>query len=729
MSNCLRQLSRDYAQGQLSFEDYREQRKQLLDDIADGAALVPFVVPTPPSMAPSPQPEFKTREDTLEIRKPARGLPLPAIAAAVVALVAVGGYFALSGGDGRPTPQPPTAATPAAGSDARKLVEDFIDRKDWQAPAVDEFKASWLAADTGQRLEIEQSPLFRHLADATHAQIMEEQALAGLSNSMDALTQQRRLIDFANAMGFNDPRFAAMDQSVTEKIAAAEQAATAAAAPPAPPAAAATAPEPAAPVVPPPAATPAPEQPAAAIEVADATPAAPVTAADTPAADETAPSTDTPVVTEVVAAADAPTTPEVAPVPAPAEPAAPPAGETPPATTTTTTEAPPAASEPPDDTAATAEAKAADGEGKAQGTTKGKKSLACRAELAKQRKPLCRDALTVGDLGPMMVVLPGGEFSMGGDAPHAQPAHRVNIAAPFAIAMHEVSRGEFEAYCKATGRTCPNQPWSGAEYPVVNVSWNDAASYAEWLSNASGKKYRLPSDAEWEYGARAGTSSRYPFGDELLPTHARFSYQGTVDSPLPRSDKTINRNGFKLYHMVGNVREWVQDDWHDGYNGAPGDGAAWAGGGGKVVRGGSYKDRAEALQSAARESASADSADAFTGFSVVQEVPVTTSGASPARREPPAWIAAQGQNQFTLQLFAVQKLDRVEGIVAAHPELELMILPIPDPKTPYRVYFGIYDNAEAAKAAFAALPADVVAQVKKPIVKSFAELQRILAQH
>ena len=245
---------------------------------------------------------------------------------------------------------------------------------------------------------------------------------------------------------------------------------------------------------------------------------------------------------------------------------------------------------------------------------------ACNSSLIKSRKPFCRDKIEFVGYGPTMVVIPGGNFTMGGKDKEEQPAHAVTIGSHFAMSVHEISFGEYEQYCLSTKLSCPTQPWSGKDYPVVNITHSDSTLYVEWLSQMTGQTYRLPSEAEWEYAARAGTKTAYPFGDEILITDAVFSDQKTLSAPLPKSDSSINRNKFRLYHMVGNVREWVIDTWYEGYSGAPVDGSARVDAGVDqfVVRGGSYTNSAEALRSGAREQLS--SADNYTGFRVLQEL-------------------------------------------------------------------------------------------------------------
>ena len=245
---------------------------------------------------------------------------------------------------------------------------------------------------------------------------------------------------------------------------------------------------------------------------------------------------------------------------------------------------------------------------------------ACNSSLIKSRKPFCRDKIEGVGYGPTMVVIPGGNFTMGGKDKEEQPAHAVTIGSHFAMSVHEISFGEYEQYCLSTKSSCPTQPWSGKDYPVVNITHSDSTLYVAWLSQMTGQTYRLPSEAEWEYAARAGTKTAYPFGDEILITDAVFSDQKTLSAPLPKTDRSINRNKFRLYHMVGNVREWVRDTWYEGYSGAPADGTARVDAGVNqfVIRGGSYTDSAAALRSGAREQFS--SADNYTGFRVLQEL-------------------------------------------------------------------------------------------------------------
>lgn len=246
----------------------------------------------------------------------------------------------------------------------------------------------------------------------------------------------------------------------------------------------------------------------------------------------------------------------------------------------------------------------------------------CPAELATTRLPYCQDVLADGGKGPVLVVLPTGTFEMGSDRFETEsPKHEVSIAQQVAMSVYEVTVEDFARFCLATNSNCP-QSQEANDQPVVSVSWDDASQYADWLTESTGFAYRLPTEAEWEYAARAGTQTPYFFGDEITPSSAHWSDNGLVEAPLASSERGVNRNPFRLYHMSGNVREWVQDSWFDDYAGAPADGRARvdATDDRKVVRGGSYRDAAINLRSAAREPAQRSHRDALTGFRVVREV-------------------------------------------------------------------------------------------------------------
>jgi len=245
------------------------------------------------------------------------------------------------------------------------------------------------------------------------------------------------------------------------------------------------------------------------------------------------------------------------------------------------------------------------------------------ASLPAARPAYCRDRIpAAGVYAPTMVVVPPGQFTMGGDRKDERPRHRVTIDYNFAVSVHEITFGEFSLFCQMTNRTCPRQPWFGKDYPVVNITWNQARDYTRWLTDNTGNRYRLPSEAEWEYAARAGTETAYPTGSDISHDDAVFAGGRQAGGPLPKTDRSIKRNAFQIYHMAGNVREWTLDDWHGDYTGAPADGSPWPGGEAayRVVRGGSYADGRNALRSAARLRLPANNADRYTGFRIVEEL-------------------------------------------------------------------------------------------------------------
>jgi formylglycine-generating enzyme required for sulfatase activity len=214
---------------------------------------------------------------------------------------------------------------------------------------------------------------------------------------------------------------------------------------------------------------------------------------------------------------------------------------------------------------------------------------------------------------PEMVVVPAGSFMMGsppGEGGHKNyegPQHQVIIARPFAVGKFEVTFAEWDA-CVAE-RACapiPDGGWGRGRRPVMNVSWDDIAKeYLPWLNRKTGKAYRVPTEAEWEYAARAGTTTPYAFGDTIALSQAQFSAPN--DPQFYPRNKTVEvgsfrPNPFGLHDMHGNVSEWVQDCFHDGYHDAPSDGTAWTSGDCslRVTRGGSIGSFSTYIRSAAR---------------------------------------------------------------------------------------------------------------------------------
>ena len=199
------------------------------------------------------------------------------------------------------------------------------------------------------------------------------------------------------------------------------------------------------------------------------------------------------------------------------------------------------------------------------------------------------------DMCPEMVVLPAGEFTMGSNEFNKEwPAHKVTIARPFAVGKFEVTFAEWDA-CGTEGG-CKHHPddqgWGRGRRPVVNVSWHDAKAYVAWLSRKTGKIYRLLSEAEWEYAARAGTTTQYASGNAINKSQAQFSEGGWGSAGKMVEVGSFPANKFKLHDLHGNVWEWVEDSWHPNYQGAPIDGSVWQGGDMslRVLRGGGWYD-------------------------------------------------------------------------------------------------------------------------------------------
>jgi formylglycine-generating enzyme required for sulfatase activity len=211
---------------------------------------------------------------------------------------------------------------------------------------------------------------------------------------------------------------------------------------------------------------------------------------------------------------------------------------------------------------------------------------------------------------PVMIVIPGGKLTMGSPENEPDrndtegPPHEVTIAKPFALSKFEVTFEEWDACVAAAA--CPRAPdgWGRARMPAINVSWVDAKQYVGWLSQLTGKEYRLPTEAEWEYAARAGANTRYSWGDDVGVGNAVCDGCGSQwDLQQTAPVGSFKPNRFGLYDMHGNVWEWVEDSWHENYDIAPTDGSAWLRGGDpsfRVVRGGSWRNESEFGRAAVR---------------------------------------------------------------------------------------------------------------------------------
>jgi formylglycine-generating enzyme required for sulfatase activity len=272
-----------------------------------------------------------------------------------------------------------------------------------------------------------------------------------------------------------------------------------------------------------------------------------------------------------------------------------------------------------------------------------------------------KDSFKECDNCPEMVVVPAGSFMMGSPAREAGrfddegPQHRVTIGKPFAVSKFHATFDEFAAFVAETGYDAGSNcyvfeedKWKqkqglswrnpgfaqNGSHPAVCLNWNDATAYVAWLAKKTGKGYRLLTEAQWEYAARAGTATRYFFGDDekdfcrygngsdqtakskttgaqggtAVPCSDSYAYAAPAGSFAP--------NGFGLYDMHGNAWQWLEDCWHDNYRGAPSDGSAWLSGdcNRRVVRGGSWSNYSRSLRSASRRWDSTVGRSSIYGF-------------------------------------------------------------------------------------------------------------------
>ncbi|PJG55028.1 hypothetical protein CVM73_10620 [Bradyrhizobium forestalis] len=202
---------------------------------------------------------------------------------------------------------------------------------------------------------------------------------------------------------------------------------------------------------------------------------------------------------------------------------------------------------------------------------------------------------------PEMIAIRGGSFAMGSnDDPTERPVHQVTIK-PFSIGKYPVTVREWNE-C-AAANACSFTAIGKDDAPVSNVSWTDAQQYAAFLSQATKKRYRLPSEAEWEYAARGGTQTKYWWGDKLQPGMAGCKDCGDLAAEQPAKVGSFKPNPFGLHDMGGGVDQWVEDCWHKNYQGAPVDGSAWSGGdcSSHVLRSGSWKNDSRYVRTSNRD--------------------------------------------------------------------------------------------------------------------------------
>ncbi len=240
--------------------------------------------------------------------------------------------------------------------------------------------------------------------------------------------------------------------------------------------------------------------------------------------------------------------------------------------------------------------------------------------------PVFRDKFADGTEGPEMVVIPAGEFLMGSPAGEGQyvdeaPQHTVKLKS-FALGQTEVTQKQWR---QVMGGDPPELYFKGCDdCPVESVSWNDIQKFLKKLNGKTGKRYRLPSESEWEYAARAGTTTAFGTGNTITAEQANFDAGQGNGRGEPVLVGSFKPNAFGLYDMHGNVWEWVEDCWHSDYTGAPQNGRAWVGRcteDNRVLRGGSWISLAEYLRSAVRSRSPLFNRHRGFGFRVARTLP------------------------------------------------------------------------------------------------------------
>ncbi|MDO8263888.1 MAG: formylglycine-generating enzyme family protein [Gallionella sp.] len=299
----------------------------------------------------------------------------------------------------------------------------------------------------------------------------------------------------------------------------------------------------------------------------------------------------------------------------------------------------------------------------AQVTKQGKAAKASRAAQAPKVGKIFRDCPTC----PEMVVIHSGSFDMGspdsetekGRGDDESPVHRVKVAA-FALGKTEITRGQFAAFAKATKYSTDDKCWTlekgtfedrsanwdkpgyaqGDKHPVACINWNDAKAYAKWMSRKTGKRYRLPTEAEWEYAARGKTSTSRYWGDNpdeaceyanVADEKAQAQIDGATSWWVHKCMDgfaytapvgSFKANAFGLKDMLGNVWEWTEDSYHDSYEGAPTGGSARQGDGAKrTLRGGSWNNSPQHVRAGVRHSNKPTRRFSIFGFRLARMLP------------------------------------------------------------------------------------------------------------
>ena len=238
-----------------------------------------------------------------------------------------------------------------------------------------------------------------------------------------------------------------------------------------------------------------------------------------------------------------------------------------------------------------------------------------------------QDSLKDGGTAPMMVVIPAGSFEMGSPSSSRftdeRPRHTVKIQS-FAVNKYEVTFAEYDKFAIATKREPPNDLHMDREtHPAVFVKWDDAHYYTKWLSEQTGKNYRLLSESEWEYAASGGKKTPFWWGYDEEPNRAHcFGCETGLDPRKPAKIGSFAANPFGIHDTAGNVSEWVSDCWHENYDGAPSDNEVWEGGdcAYRILRGGAYISPAQSIRSAKRDKLKSDAGYDHVGIRIAREL-------------------------------------------------------------------------------------------------------------
>jgi len=249
---------------------------------------------------------------------------------------------------------------------------------------------------------------------------------------------------------------------------------------------------------------------------------------------------------------------------------------------------------------------------------------ACADSAAPQRYAGIKDC----NACPELAIIPPGSFIMGKDGRHKneRPAHKVTIDKAYAIGLFEVSFDEWQACFDdgACGKTLPDDHhWGRGNRPVINITWFDTKSYLAWLSDKTGKTYRLPSESEWEYAARAGTQTDFWWGDDVGQGKANCRNCSAKVSHQSEPVGSFKPNPWGLYNVHGNVWEWVEDCWNPTHDGAPSDAQPRLEGDcrQRVMRSGSWYYFSKNIRSPWRFKNDARVKSYGIGFRVLRELP------------------------------------------------------------------------------------------------------------